>query len=380
VARRPACPRDLAPVRLDRAAEAFIEFIRSRCAADASTPSAKTVIIRALIDRLGGSTEVWTLTSGSFDDTLTWIINGASPTEAAQRRADGRKPRTGRTTKGSIRGASVVLRQFATFCHRQHWLDERVTLQREIFEGRKTDLQTEPTTYVRIPEHSWEMILVMAENVHMRCRMAVALGFYCGRRISEIVALRWEHIDWENQVIHFYNKKAGRPVSVPLHPAIRREIEYWCAWALRVGYGPPQPGWYLVANRVDSRYIHGPNSRARLRLNPTLWRLDMTSPTATGTIWKDIRKLLNQLNLGAKEGTHTFRRSAAAMMSELYGPEAARALLDHKNLATTEAYIGPEIGLRKLNEALMERTGFRSPSSPRQATLPDNVRPLRRVS
>ncbi len=337
--------------------------------------------MRALVDKLGADREVWTLTAGDLEDTLTWVILGASKAEAEQRRLEGRRPRSGRTTKGSISQARTTLRQFAEFCRRRLWVAGGVTLEKEIVTGVKSGLKEEETTYVRIPPAEWGMVLIKAEHLHMRCRMAVALGLYCGRRISESVRLQWKHIDWQAQTIRFYNKKRGHWFVVPLHPDIRREIEYWCAWAIRAGYGPPQDDWFLVANRVDSRYITGPNSRARLRINPSLWRLDMTTQSATGTIWKDIRKLLNELGLGAKEGTHTFRRSSAKQIAKTHGLQAAQALLDHKTVVTTQGYTGNEDGYDQLVEALMDNTGFHQPvpaTPPR--IVSGKVRPLRLVS
>jgi integrase len=380
--RRPVCPRQLIPVRLDFAVAQFMEYVRGAVAADSGTAATKAVVVRALLERFDGSREVWTLTSGDLQDTLTWVIRGASPEEAEERRRTGRKPRTGRKTQGSVSQARTVLRQFAEYCRLHLWIAEGVTIHKEIVRGVKSDLRAEETSYVRIPPADWEMVLVKAEHIHMRCRMAVALGLYCGRRISESVRLQWKNIDWQEEVISFYNKKRGHWFAVPLHPDIRREIEYWCAWAIQAGYGPPQDDWYLVANRVDSRYITGPNSRARLRLNPSLWRLDMTKPSSTGTIWKDVRKLLNELGLGAKEGTHTFRRSSAKAIAKTSGLRAAQALLDHKTVVTTQGYTGNEDGYEQLVETLMDSTGFHPPTRPRAEPepLPDNVRPLRRVS
>src|SRR5690348_8415317 len=95
--RRPLCPKHLVAVRLDHATEAFLAYVRSRVGPDSGTNTAKKVLMNALLDKLGAAREVWTITSGDLEDTLTWIIDGASPEEAEQRRQQGRKPRTGRT-------------------------------------------------------------------------------------------------------------------------------------------------------------------------------------------------------------------------------------------------------------------------------------------
>jgi integrase len=185
--------------------------------------------------------------------------------------------------------------------------------------------------------------------------------------------MQWKNIDWVEEVITFTNKKGNRKTKVPLFPEIRAELERWRAWAIAAGYGEPQPDWYLVANREDSRYIHGVNSRANLRAEPWTWRLVMTQRSATGTVWRDVRKLLDQLGIGRGEGTHTFRRSAAKIVAKRHGLPAAQALLDHKSIVTTQLYTGNEDGLELLAEALMAGGTFSPAISP---TPPANVVPL----
>jgi integrase len=68
-------------------------------------------------------------------------------------------------------------------------------------------------------------------------RVVFALARYGGLRVpSEVCALKWEHIDWENDRIHspcpkteHYVGKEIRPI--PLFPEIRRELEAWRSMA-----------------------------------------------------------------------------------------------------------------------------------------------------
>jgi integrase len=55
-------------------------------------------------------------------------------------------------------------------------------------------------------------------------RGAILLGFYTGARLSDVANMRWEALDWRNKVIRFTPQKTKRPVAIPLHRDLEREL------------------------------------------------------------------------------------------------------------------------------------------------------------
>ena len=55
-------------------------------------------------------------------------------------------------------------------------------------------------------------------------RGAILLGYYTGARLSDVANMRWEAIDWRNKVIRFTPSKTKKPIGVPLHPQLEREL------------------------------------------------------------------------------------------------------------------------------------------------------------
>ena len=53
---------------------------------------------------------------------------------------------------------------------------------------------------------------------------AILLGFYTGTRISDVAKMRWESIDLQNKLIRFTPSKTGRPLEIPLHRELEREL------------------------------------------------------------------------------------------------------------------------------------------------------------
>lgn len=247
--RRPLPPKGLVAGCLGDVARQMLDATFYRNAK--STVTSKTSLMRGVVECLGKDKQVWTLTSGDLDQALRFLVQGADAQEAETRRKAGRKPRTGRHTKGSVVLAERLIRQFVTYCHRHRLLDVSVELQTPISQSAKErDDDSVSTEYVRISSTDWPRVLDLAGQVHPRCRMAVALGLYCGRRVSEIVRLQWKDINWETNVITFTNVKRSKAKMISIAPQLAAELEIWRRWTFEAGYGQPQPDWYLVPNRL----------------------------------------------------------------------------------------------------------------------------------
>jgi integrase len=53
---------------------------------------------------------------------------------------------------------------------------------------------------------------------------AILLAYCTGARLSDVANMRWDAIDWHNKVIRFTPSKTKKPVIVPLHPQLEREL------------------------------------------------------------------------------------------------------------------------------------------------------------
>jgi integrase len=55
-------------------------------------------------------------------------------------------------------------------------------------------------------------------------RRAILLGYFTAARISDVSNLRWDAVDWDKKVIQFTAGKTNKPVTVPMHPQLEREL------------------------------------------------------------------------------------------------------------------------------------------------------------
>jgi integrase len=50
------------------------------------------------------------------------------------------------------------------------------------------------------------------------------LGYYTGARLGDVANMRWDAIDWRNKLVRFTPSKTKKPVTIPLHPRLEREL------------------------------------------------------------------------------------------------------------------------------------------------------------
>jgi integrase len=53
---------------------------------------------------------------------------------------------------------------------------------------------------------------------------AILLGYYTGARLGDVANMQWSAIDWRKKLIRFTPSKTKKPVTVPLHPQLEREL------------------------------------------------------------------------------------------------------------------------------------------------------------
>jgi integrase len=77
-------------------------------------------------------------------------------------------------------------------------------------EERATFTRAQVSKLVRAAEDDW--------------RGAILLGYYTGARLGDVANMQWSAIDWRNKLIRFTPRKTRKPVTIPLHPQIEREL------------------------------------------------------------------------------------------------------------------------------------------------------------
>jgi integrase len=55
-------------------------------------------------------------------------------------------------------------------------------------------------------------------------RAAILLGYCTGARLGDVANMRWESLDWRSKLIRFTPNKTKRPLTIPLHPQLEREL------------------------------------------------------------------------------------------------------------------------------------------------------------
>ena len=141
--------------------------------------------------------------------------------------------------------------------------------------------------------------------------VAILLGVLCGLRVEEIVSLRWENVDFQDQLLSVEGKGSKRR-TVPFDAATSRALA-----AL-----PQRGDWVLM--RKYGRW--GPYSTDGLRK-----KLRVLCTKAFG-----VNPFTQRPN--AYKAVHALRHTFGVTMQETVGLLETQALMGHENLSTTQRY------------------------------------------
>jgi site-specific recombinase XerD len=145
---------------------------------------------------------------------------------------------------------------------------------------------------------------------NIRDRAVLLLLTLYGLRIGEIVRLRMEDVSWRDQKLTIRNRKAGRDLVLPLHPAVARAL---LEYVQRVRpHGTPYREVFL-SRKPPHPYPRGSNLGMTLR-----WRIH---------------------KLGLDIHPHGFRHALASqLINNNCPPEWIQALLGHACFSSTQIY------------------------------------------
>jgi integrase/recombinase XerC len=154
-------------------------------------------------------------------------------------------------------------------------------------------------------------------------------SFYSqGLRISDVVSLEYDHIDWEDRRVQRIQTKTKQPISFAITSETQRLIEKYqnqSAFVFDLGFDPSDP---RSVDRINAR------------------------------IRKSLKHICKKLNLKHLGHIHTARSSYAQIMSAQIPLTELSASLGHASTITTHEYLGRHMNYAdqeldlKLNSAL----------------------------
>ena len=168
------------------------------------------------------------------------------------------------------------------------------------------------------------------------------LQYGSGMRISEVVRLRINDVDFENHQIYVRNAKGLKDRTTVLPNDLRKALTNQVIRATKInkrdkemGYGeaPIPKGlrkkYPNISSQVGWQYLF-PSA------NISKGKRYHISPS---TVQKALKRAVRAARLQKKVGTHTFRHSfATQLLKNGYDIRTVQELLGHKNVRTTQKY------------------------------------------
>lgn len=119
-------------------------------------------------------------------------------------------------------GALTATRSFCAWCVRRGILDADPTAALEW--PKRTRKAPKPLSRAQLAQ-LWAILDDVPEQPaaawqHQRNALCCRLMYFCGLRIAEAAALRWEHVDLDAGVLQVYAGKGGKDRPVPLHQSL----------------------------------------------------------------------------------------------------------------------------------------------------------------
>jgi len=246
----------------------------------------------------------------------------------------------GSTTLANYR---ATMRSFFRFCERREWT---LRTMEQLTEGLKEkSTQTNRNRYRMTRE---EVLLLIEAADYPRDRALIAFLANTGLRISEAVQMRVRDVSFNKGELYVYLPKTKEEVTVPLSLDLERELREW----LRIyteEVGTLKRSYYLFPVCHKRKFIagHAQVPDPVRRLNPEGW---ITHPTY---IIKDVAEKAG-IELDPGDAWHTLRRSFARILYDSlvhkghdYALRIVQAALNHKEVSTTERYLGLDIERQK---------------------------------
>lgn len=326
-----------------------------------STQESKRRTLNGLV-RIAGTADylVDCLTLDHFDDTMRLMRDGVSQEENLQRKRLGKRPISGRG-KRALESDRTALTMFAEYLRIQGWVEPTFyPLHR--FTGTSKADEAESKIRPNIEDKDVIPLLEAAGKIHPRVRIAVAIGLFYGRRISEALSIQWKNVDIENATMSYEVVKRGKWVADKgFTQAMKVELELWWKY-VEEQCGPIDPEWYLIPARMTPTALRarGYEAYEQARVNSALWPITPNRPATKKKVTDDIHRALRAIGWEDVhgQGMHTLRLTLARKYEELYGLGVAQEALDHERAETTQHYTRNQSGRRKYAKLMKHEDPF----------------------
>ncbi|MGV9815452.1 tyrosine-type recombinase/integrase [Streptomyces cellulosae] len=243
------------------------------------------------------------------------------------------------------------MRSFLRFCERREWT---LRTMEQLTEGLKEkNTQTNRNRYRMTRD---EVLLLIEAADYPRDRALIAFLANTGLRISEAVRMRVRDVSFNKGELYVYLPKTKEEVTVPLSLDLERELRRWLtAYAEEVGDVKRSYFLFPVCQKHHFMPGHAQVPRPERRLNPEGY---ISHPT---NIIKDVAEKAG-IELDPGDAWHTLRRSFARILyDDCVGQghdnalRIVQAALNHKEVSTTERYLGLNIERQRYAEMMKGR-------------------------
>lgn len=336
-------PRKVSP----RLSEALVRYERIRSATCAKTTVQNDHSVLGRFIRGVGDPQCHLLTAEACED---WFASEA-----------------GRQLPTSFNKIRTRTLGFLEFCRRRGWLDSDPMLQvtKRRTQARRPRLQ--------LTENQLVDLIELTENPRDRCMLAA--GANTGLRTSDLEALVIGDVDLDQGVINLIVQKTQTADSLPITSDLDTELRRWLTWYLerlaRMGI-PVAPDMYLFCALNPCNSTRDGAGRPLKYGNPKPY----VRQTNTARV---VHRALERIGITevTGEGFHMLRRSVGRLVFERASAEGhdsslriTAALLGHKNVATTELYLGISRDREKRDALLKGRTFLSGADRSNVRTLP----------
>jgi integrase len=298
-------------------------------------------------------------------------LGGMTTTDLAQFLYGPKGAAVGRApaTVGSLRAAMNSLFAYA---HQQGWIRNPPAVPTTVIRTRKARpmISSMPT---RLTPAQLGLMIQRAEDPITRGILAVAIN--TALRISDVRKIRMQDIDFQTREIYIWIQKTGEFDAFPISLDLEEELQDYLLWyTAETGTTFMHRDHYLFPGWTKTGGVDPVT-------NAALYRPDPTKNIKYDWAHAKLRRTfeLCGIEVAPREAWHVIRRSVARIyfdglrqeMSHDHALRQTAALLRHKNMETTERYLGMQAEIRARDDSLRGKRfiGVRS----------DSVVPLRRA-
>lgn len=203
----------------------------------------------------------------------------------------------------------AVIRDFLQFCYRNSYLSEDYSILIPHFSRPKTVPSVYSVEEIRALEETINKSTVKGKRDYACFLLASRLGI----RIGDIVNIKFDNLDFENNKISFIQEKTDTPITLPLLPEIKQAIKEYISVR-------PDKDFKEIFLRTNAPY----------------------KPITIAAFQYKLRCCFSKTNIntnGKKKGPHALRASlATSLINDSVSYETVRTILGHNDKNVIQHY------------------------------------------